>query len=149
MEEIENNFECTSNASESIDLKADISSAIVDLYYLSESDEPFEYVEFDLSTETPLMVGDVLVVLQKNETEVTEELSFEDFIDPLCEVLDWYGDDEKMMATRFLNLKNYLLAHLSDIQVFRIGECRVEIYAVGKTTDCTKWVGVKTVSVET
>ena len=149
MEESEYIFENNTTSSESVDLKVDIAAFLEGLFYLSESDEPFEYIEIDLPTETSLLVSDVLMVLQKQKDEVTEELSFEEFMDPLCEMLDWYGDEEKIMANRFLNLKNYLLTQLNDIQVFRIGEGRVEIYVLGKVADCTKWAGVKTVSIET
>lgn len=149
MEESEYIFENYTTCSESVDLKAEITAFLEGLFYLSESDEPFEYIELNLPTETSLIGSELLVVLQKQKDEVTEELGFEDFMDPLCEMLDWYGDEEKIMANRFLNLKNYLLSQLNDIQVFRIGEGRVEIYVLGKVADCTKWAGVKTVSIET
>lgn len=130
-------------------LKEMIEAAIKDLYYPSESDEPFDYVEFGMPTENPLTENHIRIILGKVPGDLVEEITLEDFFEPLSEIQDWYGEEEKETVKGFTKLKELLCSKLSDIQVFRVGEVQVGIYLLGKTEQENQWVGVKTLSVET
>lgn len=137
------------NIPEQPSLKADIEAAINGLYFLSESDEPFEYIELlaqDNFTELEELLRNELGIQPKT---LLERVSFDEFMSPLCEVLDWYGDDEKMQSQRYLNLMNLLQSRLTCLQVIRVGEVTVTIYILGKEEMSGKWAGIKTKSIET
>ena len=121
--------------------------AIENLVFLSESDEPFELVDWDLSGQ--LLDQRRLLELGKHhpDSPVTV-ISVDDFFADLVRVQEWHGQHEKETVAKYQALLSILKQHLECIQVFCVGKIRKSIYVVGRCKD-GRWAGVKTVSVET
>lgn len=94
------------------------------LLYPSESDQPFEPVRWK---DRPKFDGDV------------HEQSLEEFFAEL---------EKSEEAEKWRNLRNVIQTRLSPVNVYRVGEVRVDIFIVGKTRQGS-WVGLRTQSVET
>ncbi len=117
------------------------------LLYPSESDYPFEYVEWD--TDGKKLTKDLVRKLTgKEATEPVKIISLDKFFNNVTEVKDWYGEEEKAATVRFVQLKETLQNTLQDIQVFRLGEIEISAYVMGKTNDGA-YVGLSTKVVET
>ncbi|MFN8356100.1 MAG: nuclease A inhibitor family protein [Spirosomataceae bacterium] len=144
------NFENTSSpVPVPTDLKTDLEAATQGLYFLSESDEPFEYVEITSQGGQDDVVSLLKVQLCIPEKALIETVEYDEFMGPLYEVLDWYGDDEKIMARHYQTLDNLLKSRLVNLQVIRVGEGQVAIYVLGQDAATCQWLGVKTTSIET
>lgn len=76
------------------------------------------------------------------------EVEFSQFFVRLTTVKDWYGERETMRAKKFLDLQKLIEENLSDRKVFRIGDVRITIYAVGFDSE-GRLAGVTTNVVET
>lgn len=115
--------------------KQDLTKAMADLLYPSESDFPFDLVEGDTPGESPREF-----VARVSEADLPiEELAPGTFFDPLLE-----SDDDG----RFAILRTTLEAHLAQFRVYRVGRTEIDIYLLGKTKDGAV-AGLHTRSVET
>ena len=117
--------------------------ATKDLLYQSESDEPFEIVDWKnvahFGSET---------LLKGRENVAIQVLSLVDFFKDLTEEKKWHGAEEKAEVVRYRKLLETLNIHLTDTKVFRIGKVEVDIYIIGKTKGGV-WAGIKTRAIET
>ena len=117
--------------------------AIKDLLYQSESDEPFEVVDWKnvahFGSET---------LLKGRKDIVAQVIPLEDFFKDLTEEKKWHGAEEKAAVKRYRKLKETINKHLADVKVFRIGKIEMDIFIVGKTK-AGVWAGIKTKAVET
>ncbi len=122
-----------------------LKQATADLVWTSESDYPFEVVQWHPDTELtpPALVKD----LQPADRPI-ETIALTDFFAPALQTEDWYSKEELATVDRYQKLLSTIASNLSDVQVFRVGEVEVEVYIVGKTTD-SDLVGLKTQVVET
>ncbi len=116
------------------------------LYYTSETDaeiEPFvgEKAEF---------VNQEIIILQTGAAADSkiEERNFDEFFSRLTEIQDWFGDEEKKISAKFLQLEKILKAQLKELNVFKIGQIELDIYVVGLDSNSIL-TGIKTKSVET
>lgn len=80
--------------------------------------------------------------------EPVDERDFDEFFGRLTAMREWYGDEEKTRAKKFLELYSLLKEFLRDRKVFRIGRTRLDIYAVGLDEE-GRLTGVSTYAVET
>lgn len=123
-----------------------IEDAVKGLIYVSEIDSAvvgFAGVEAgEVSEKT------ILQQLGCSGETVIEMISFEEFFARLTALKDWFGERETISAKKFLELKRLLEENLSDLKVFRIGNVRIDIFAVGIDT-AGRLVGVRTKAVET
>lgn len=129
-------------------LNKTLTDAAADLYYPSESDEPFTFFEWELPTDKKPDKEIVLEAVNKPANTPVEEKEFDAFFSKLTTVKDWYGDEEKEGVKKFEELKKALEDNLKHIQVFRVGEIEVDVYIVGQTPE-GKWAGLATKSIET
>jgi hypothetical protein len=119
--------------------------ATTDLLWSSESDYPFEIVTWERGIElTPTALFSELE--QPNIS--IETITLTALFNPVLTVEDWYEADELAQVSRYIDLLQAIDSHLSDVQVFRVGEVEIAIYIVGKTPDGDV-VGLKTYVVET
>ena len=119
--------------------------ATTDLLWSSESDYPFEIVTWERGIElTPTALFSKLE--QPNIS--IETITLTALFNPVLTVEDGYEADELAQVSRYLDLLQAIDSHLSDVQVFRVGEVEIAIYIVGKTPDGDV-VGLKTYVVET
>jgi hypothetical protein len=117
------------------------------LLYPSESDYPFQYVEWNTGGKR-LTKKLIRQLTHQQETALVKSLSLDDFFRNVTEIKDWYGEEEKADAERFSQLKEILQNNLANIRVFKVGKIEIEAYIVGKTRD-GKCAGLSTKVVET
>ncbi|MEI7581847.1 nuclease A inhibitor family protein [Runella sp.] len=126
----------------------EVTNLLKDLFYPSESDEPIEWINFKSSGSPPLTVSDLEFYQGLPPNVAVEEITAEDFWEPVTTMEDWYGEDEKAQTTKFLELKSILEAHLKNFQGFRAGQTEVDLYLLGQLNE-KEWGGLKTKLVET
>jgi hypothetical protein len=129
------------------DTKQTLLQAAEGLLYPSESDYPFEYVEWQ--TPSNKLSKKEMRQLSGLSTGVpVQTLSLDKFFEPVTQIQDWYGEEEKAGAEKFKNLKQVLESNLQDIQVFKAGKIEATVYIVGKDAQ-GKRTGLSTKVVET
>ncbi len=114
---------------------------------MSETDRPFEVLQWAGQT-TPLTPDRVLQWTGKPQDSPVEVRSLDDFFERLMREQDWHSDQERAIAHRFRTLFELLQQHLSNTQVYRIGEIEIDIYIVGETAS-GNLIALQTQSVET
>jgi Nuclease A inhibitor-like protein len=122
-----------------------LQQATADLLWMSESDYPFEVVTWERGIELnptalfPAVTSDEIAV---------ETLTLTDFFAPAIAIEDWYAAEELAQVDRYKELLHAIESNLTEVQVFRVGEIKITIYIVGKTSE-GDLVGLKTQAVET
>lgn len=114
---------------------------------MSESDRPFELVQLPTGTPNLGPAEARGVTGHPAGTRVEESSVAHLFAGPTAEQ-KWHGDAEKADVARYRALQAIFADRLIDAKVFRVGETEVHVVVVGKTAD-GRWVGVKTVAIET
>ena len=134
---------------ESDELVSILKTAVEGLYYISETDAPFE--AFVWIADEPIENVSVESVLkfagEKPDAKIAEKTLDEFFKHP-TEMQDWFGEEEKAQVEKYLKLKDLLAAKLKNPKVFKIGEVQINVYVVG-TDEKGNLAGVKTKAVET
>ncbi len=121
-----------------------LSQAVEGLLWLSESDYPWEtvYIENVDHLETKL-----LELTHNNSATKIEIKELNSFFNRVTQVKD--GDEEELQESRrYQALVDLLKTHLRDIKVYRVGECEIKVYILGKT-ELGKVAGLSTMVVET
>jgi len=116
------------------------------LSYISETDAeitPFAGEETEAVTKE-----EVLKQTKSAVDSPVEERGFAEFFARLTEIQDWFGDEEKKTAQKFVRLKELMETNLKDLKVFKIGKIQLDIYVVGLNAE-SKLTGIKTKAVET
>jgi len=118
--------------------KSALEKAAKGLLYMSESDEPFEVVDWPASGE---LTSDELLRLSGNASgiPVTQQ--------PVAQFFDDAMAQQEDDAAALGNLRAAIEGSLANPKVFRVGETEIAIYIVGK--EGNRWTGVKTKAVET
>lgn len=116
------------------------------LYYISETDaEIYPFVGNKVETITD---KEILKENNSSTEPPVEERDFTGFFDNLTKMQDWFGDEEKAAAGKFIELKELLESNLKCLKVYKIGKIQLDVYIVG--LDCeNNIVGIKTKAVET
>lgn len=105
-------------------LKAEIRSAIEGLYFISETDAPFELAEYT-------------------------KINFNTWFSKLTKTEDWHGDAERLRTENFKQLKILLAKNLTCLQVFKIGVAPAFNYYISGYTKTRQRVIIKTEAIET
>ena len=124
----------------------EIQRATDGLFYVSETDAPV--LAFRGTQVDQLRRDTIIHQLDLKPEPKVEETPFETFFDRLTAVKEWFGETQTAKAKKFLELRKLLEENLRDLTVFRIGEIRLDIYAVGIDEDGVL-MGVTTKAVET
>ena len=125
----------------------EIKTLCENLYVMSETDAPLKVVEWKKTTSISNEI--VAEKLKQSAENPLETLTFDGFFENKITPKDWHGEAEKATLTKFVALKSYLSAKLSDILVYKTtGSARREIAIVGKNTEGF-YAGLKTYVVET
>ena|SRR5579859_2205615 len=124
---------------EQADGVASLREAVEGLTYPSESDEPFDVVEWEAAEGVDLLA---LVEGHDGNGRKVEEVLVDDFFVALEEAED---------AEQYQVLRGALESVVAELKVFRVGEgeVRVDVYLIGVVKGGRSIVGVHTVSVET
>ena len=134
------------NCAESTELFDRIAAACEGLIYVSETNAPV--VPFASSAAAEITREAILHESGRDANEPVEIITFNDLFDRLTAIKDWFGDRERQRAHRYLELKDLLVASLTELKVFRVGAVRIDIFVVGVDKNgCV--MGVTTTAVET
>jgi hypothetical protein len=117
------------------------------LLYPSESDYPFEYVEWETNGKR-LTKKLIRQLAGKEESAPVKSQSLDDFFKNVTKVKDWYEEEEKVNVERFRQLQETLQNNLTGIRVFKVGKIEIDAYIIGKTKD-GKCAGLSTKVIET
>jgi len=116
------------------------------LFFLSETDAPFEVISWQTQEElTPAK----LLQLTSHPPDAPVELrTVDEFFTIATQEEDWHDQEERETVQRFHNLVSVLKQNLSQLQVYRVGSVEIDAYIVG-VTDGGGWAGLSTKLVET
>ena len=123
-----------------------LSSAAQGLLFLSETNAPFEVINWQTQGElTPA----ILLQLTEHPPDAPVELrTVDEFFEVATAEEDWHDEDERETVQRFQNLVSILKQNLSQLQVYRVGDRSIDAYIVG-VTPSGEWAGLATKLVET
>lgn len=114
------------------------------LLFMSESDHPFEVVQFTLDAST---VEQQLQAIAQKELPV-EKQSLEYFFRNATKEYPEAYEPQKQIARRFQALQELLKSELKDVEVYRIGEIQIDAFIIGQLKDGT-YGGLRTKLIET
>lgn len=123
-----------------------IKNACEGLYYISETDAGINL--FVGQTSKYVTAAEILKQTDNAANSAVEERDFSDFFKRLTKIDDWFGDEEKVNAQKFVSLKEVLENNLRELKVFKVGKIRLDVYVVGLDEN-DKLLGIKTKAVET
>lgn len=115
------------------------------LYFLSESDYPFEVAQLDKDALSEEDVRNMAGQPQDAELK-TVELAY--FLRNMTKVTSEMDDAAKQVAERFSALQAYMEEHLIGTKVYRVGRREVEALVLGRLPE-GGYGGIKTIVVET
>jgi hypothetical protein len=124
-----------------------LTGATTDIYWVSASDEPFEVL---LWPDWPIVDCDATALraqihAPKNAPIVSDTV--EAFFQPAIVPQDWHGADERSVIQQYEQILFLLQQHLTQLQLYRVGEGEVAVYILGKTP-AGHWLVLKTLVVE-
>lgn len=122
-----------------------IKKASEGLYYMSETDAPFQLVE---TAEEADPKRAALNLFGNNENEPVEEVTLEHFFRNAVKIHPDAGTEQQQTAQRFIQLQTILQQNLKEVKVYRIGSIQIKAYILGKLPDGT-CAGLSTQLVET
>ncbi len=111
-------------------VKERLSQAAAGLLFMSESDYPFEFIEWDCPTEPT--ADFIRRVAGEAENCPVQKLEVEQFLN----------------SGRYQRLLLALQHELSDLRVYKVGRINMPVYVVGRSRQGS-WLGVATRVVET
>jgi hypothetical protein len=129
-------------------IKQTLTQASEGLLFPSESDYPFEYVEWPDNGKASLTKKVVRKMIAKPDDTPVRTVSLDRFFKPVTEVKDWYGEEEKAATEKFIALKKIIENNLTNVKVFRVGEIEIDVFITGKSAS-GQWAGLATKVIET
>jgi predicted nucleic acid-binding Zn-ribbon protein len=127
-------------------IAAQLKQASNGLFFLSETDAPFEVISWPKQEQlTPAK----LLQLTEHPPDAPVELrTVDEFFAIATAQEDWHDEEERETVQRFQKLVSVLKQNLSQLQVYRVGKTNIDAYIVG-VTDGGEWAGLSTQVVET
>jgi hypothetical protein len=116
------------------------------LFFLSETDAPFEVIHW--SAQGELTPAKLLQLTNHPPDAPLKMLAVDDFFAIATQEEDWHDEEERETVKLFQNLVSVLKQNLSQLQVFRVGSINIDVYIVG-VTPSSDWTGLSTKLVET
>lgn len=114
------------------------------LYYISESESPFEVVHYSISSPNSDITAFLVQRLDMpagTRVEVEELTYF--FRNHTSD-----NPEDTETVQRFRNLQDFLLQSLQDIKVYRLGERKITALMLGRGA-AREYIGLKTTVIET
>lgn len=112
----------------------------------SESEYPF--VPFRWLGDVPPTSAALLAELELAPDTPVETRSPEQFFAPLARVADWMDERERAQAERFAALRDLVLAQLTNVEVYRLGQRKIAVIIAGQDA-AGATVGLRTTLIET
>lgn len=103
--------------------------AIADLWWLSESEYPFQVIYWQ-----DLANCDLKVRLQRQyppETKIATQ-EFSSFFAAATREETWHNQEEQTEVKRYQALVNLLTENLTELKVYLVGEVEIDAYILGK-----------------
>lgn len=125
-------------------IKENLKKAINGLWYISETDSPFEFFELKENFEKTELIPS----LTEDKNEIIINIDPEAFFGRLTAEKDWHSETDKIYLKKYRQLQKIFNNDLFDTKIFSSGRIHKQIFIVGRT-DSGKWMGVKTLSLET
>ncbi|NJR48956.1 MAG: nuclease [Leptolyngbyaceae cyanobacterium CSU_1_3] len=119
-----------------------------DLLWVSESEAPFEVFVWENTTLEGLDHRMLLERVDRSENTTIVAQDLDTFFEQATQIQDWQNESEQTIVSQYQQLVDTLKQHLSDLQVYRIGETNLDLYIIGKTAD-GHLAGLATKAVET
>lgn len=117
------------------------------LLFPSETDAPLEPFFWPQENNSPLN-ADMVTSLAGVAADIPiKSTKLATFFRPATKAEEWHNEEERAQAARFQELVKTLKDTLDDVNVFRVGETRIDVYVVGKVEG--GYAGLKTLVVET
>ncbi len=116
------------------------------LFFLSETDAPFEVIHWPAQGE--LTPAKLLQLTNHPPDAPLEILAVDDFFAIATQEEDWHDEEERETVKRFQNLVSVLKQNISQLHVYRVGNIDIDVYIVG-VTDGGGLAGLSTKLVET
>ena len=141
----------TIGAPESARFVADLRLASEGLLFVSESDAPFEVVQWP-EAPVPLTDAAIVMITGRSSTTPMQKTSLDEFFRLATQPQDWHGADEQRQVVQFQKLQALFNAQLVDTQVIKLGKIEIDVYIVGRLPASTSkdgWLGLSTRMVET
>lgn len=126
---------------------ATLQGAVDGLLYQSETDAPWKAFAWPKAQGTPTPEEVRRQGRHKPDAPV-EERAVDEFLTPLGEEQDWYGDPEKADAAKYRGLLEIVKQRLKNAKVVKIGARKRAVYILGEAAE-GGWAGLKTTAVET
>jgi hypothetical protein len=134
-----------------LSIAALLTTATADLLWISETDMPFNLMQWPDKTIAEGSILDAITLqqwLNLPEETVVETCELTSFFAIATEAQDWHGEEEIAIVKRYQALVQLLSSSLQHCQVFRFGSINIDIYIIGQTSD-KQWLGLHTQAVET
>jgi hypothetical protein len=128
------------------DLIARIARCCEGLVYISETDSPVQVFTAD---KVAALTADTMRAVAHAPAAVrVEERDLQEFFTRLTDAQPWHDEQERVQRKKFLELQHILEEDLHDLKVFKVGEIRLTVYAVGLDGN-NNVIGVSMHAVET
>jgi Nuclease A inhibitor-like protein len=111
-------------------LKAEFSAATEGLFFMSETDAPFE--NSFVPQDTDLSGDSLRRMAGKNPDAPVEQRALSDFFRAPMKEYEGQNEIGRAAAARFRNLYSLIESELSDVRVFRVGEINIAALIVGR-----------------
>jgi Nuclease A inhibitor-like protein len=121
--------------------------ATTDLYWASESDEPFTVLLWPELTRAKLDASALALQVGAKTKQAIVPVDLDEFFHPAIVPQDWHGPGDRALIARYEQLLFTLQQELTDLQLYRVGRGEVDVYIVGKTP-AGHWLALKTTVVE-
>lgn len=118
------------------------------LYYVSESEYPFETVSFLPPEGQPLTTADILRLAGQPDGSPMETVSLADFFRSRTHQVPAADPETVRVAEGLRQLQAYLQQHLQGVQVYRIGRRKITALILGQLPG-QGFAGLKTWVIET
>ena len=127
-------------------LLAELSQACDGLMWLSESDYPWQVIDWQNENEI-----DRQTLLQHYEYHPQTRVStktLNSFFQNATTEQEWHDEIERAEVKRYQSLYSWLKNNLKDIQVFLVGEVEVDVYVLGRLSN-NRIIGLSTKMIQT
>ena len=109
-----------------------LEAAAAGLFYTSEGDAPFEYVELGAADGSALTAESFARLAGIAPGTRVEEVTLERFFAGHIEASDPADPQGVALRERYRTLRETLRGSLDDVRVFRVGDVEIRCYAVGR-----------------
>lgn len=128
-------------------LIAQMTAAVAQLSWMSETDAPFEVLYWPDIPEDGLTVKQILHQAQLPPETPIEAIALEDFLSSATQPQPWHTAEDAEIVERFQQLQALIAQALTQVQVYRCGRVEQDIYVVGQTQNLG-WLVLHTSAVE-